>query len=97
MIELSNRTENPASNWTRTSSITTLSFVRTRNRGEVIMNRIQKAATAFMALSITLVGATLVIAPLALADVRPAASHHGVWSIAQTPAPSRGAPSLRHG
>ena len=61
------------------------------------MNRIQKAAAAFMALSITLVGATLVTAPLALADLRPAASHHGVSSIAQTPTASQGTPSLRHG
>jgi len=84
VIELSNRTENPASNWTRTSSITTLSFVGTRNRGEVIMNRIQKTATAFMALTITLVGATLATAPLAFADVRPASLHHVMSSLTQS-------------
>jgi hypothetical protein len=32
------------------------------------MNRIQKAATAFIALTITVVGAILVTAPLSLAD-----------------------------
>jgi len=97
VIELSNRIENPASNWTRTSSITTLSFVGTRNRGEVIMNRIQKTATAFMALTITLVGATLVTAPLALADMRPATLHHGASSLVQSPAASLGTRSLRQG
>lgn len=34
------------------------------------MNRIQKAATLVIALTITLVGATLVTAPLALANVQ---------------------------
>ena len=71
-------------------------FVATRNLGEIIMNRIQKAATAFMALSITLVGAALVTAPLALADLRPAGLHHGMPSIAQTTA-SKGTPRVRHG
>lgn len=76
---------------------TTLSFVATRNRGELIMNHIQKAATAFVALIITLVGATLVTAPLALAEYRPAVLHHGIASIAQGPAPSAEAPALRRG
>jgi hypothetical protein len=79
------------------SSVTTLSFVETRNRGELIMNRIQKAATAFMALTITLVGATLVTAPLALADIRPAALHHAMSSIAQSPTASMRTASPRHG
>jgi hypothetical protein len=61
------------------------------------MNRLQKTAAAFMALTITLVGATLATAPLALADVRPAALHHGMSSIAQSPTASKGTPSLRHG
>jgi hypothetical protein len=39
------------------------------------MNRIQKAATAFIALTITLAGAILVTAPLALADSHWAVSH----------------------
>jgi len=71
-------------------------IVATRRLGEMIMNRIQKAATAFMALSITLVGAALVTAPLALADLRPAGLHHGMSSIAQTTA-SKATPRLRHG
>ena len=61
------------------------------------MNTIQKAATAFMALTITLVGATLATAPLALADLRPAALHQGTSSVAQSPTASKGTPSLRHG
>ena len=60
------------------------------------MNRIQKTAAAFMALTITLVGATLATAPLALADLRPAGLHQGMSSIAQTSAP-KGTPRLRHG
>jgi hypothetical protein len=39
------------------------------------MNRIQKAATAFIALTITLAGAILVTAPLALADSHRAVSY----------------------
>ena len=39
------------------------------------MNRIQRAATACIALTITLVGAILVTAPLALADSHWAVSH----------------------
>lgn len=61
------------------------------------MNTIQKAATAFMALTITLVGATLATAPLALADLRPAALHHGISSIAQGPTVSMGTRTLRQG
>ena len=60
------------------------------------MNRLQKAATAFMALTITLVGATLATAPLALADMRPAASHH-VTSVAHSPTAAIGTQSLRQG
>jgi hypothetical protein len=96
VIELSNRIENPASNWTRISSINA-ELRGNRNRGEVIMNRIQKTAAAFMALTITLVGATLATAPLALADVRPAALHHVISSLAQSATASKGTPRLRHG
>lgn len=65
MFEYSNEIENPASNgYTQ--------------RGEVIMNPFQKAAAAVIALAITLVGATFVTAPLALADVHPLASHQAV-------------------
>ena len=39
------------------------------------MNRIQKATAAAIALTITLVGAVCVTAPLALADVHPVAVH----------------------
>lgn len=96
-IELSNRLESPASNWTRIDSVSTLSFVGTRNRGEVIMNPIQKAATAFMALTITLVGATLVTAPLALADIRPVTLHYAVPLLAQSAMASMRTPSPRQG
>ena len=61
------------------------------------MNRIQKAASAFMALTITLVGATLVTAPLALADIRPAALHHVMSSLARSATVSTGTSSLRQG
>ena len=61
------------------------------------MNTIQKTVTAFMALTITLVGATLATAPLALADLRPAALHHGISSIAQSPVVSMANRALRHG
>ena len=61
------------------------------------MNRMQKAATAFVALTITLVGSTLVSAPLALADLRPAVLTHGMSSIAQGRTASMGAPGLRQG
>ncbi|HEX3843595.1 MAG TPA: hypothetical protein VHV80_04485 [Steroidobacteraceae bacterium] len=61
------------------------------------MNRIQKATTAFMALTITLVGATLVTAPLALADMHPAALPHVMSPLAQSATPSTGMPSLRQG
>lgn len=39
------------------------------------MNRIQKAVTACMALTITLLGAAGVTAPLAFASLQPAALH----------------------
>ena len=42
------------------------------------MNTIQKATTALVALVITFVGATLVTAPLALADVHHASSHQAM-------------------
>lgn len=61
------------------------------------MNRIQKTATAFVALTITLVGATLVTAPLALTDFRPAVLRHGTPSLAQSPTASAEAPGLRRG
>jgi hypothetical protein len=62
------------------------------------MNSIQKAATAVIALVITLVGGTLATAPLALADVQHAALHKSVSvSRAQASSSRAGAPSLRHG
>ena len=61
------------------------------------MNRIQKTATAFMALTITLVGATLATAPLALADVRPASLHHVISSLAQSTTVSAVASNVRQG
>lgn len=42
------------------------------------MNRIQKLLAALTALTVTLVGAGLVTAPMALADMQPAATHYGV-------------------
>jgi hypothetical protein len=50
------------------------------NRGEVIMGHIQKATAAAIALTITLVGSTLAVAPMARADSQQimARAHH--WS-----------------
>lgn len=61
------------------------------------MNRIQKAVTVFVALTITLVGATLATAPLGLVDVRPAASHQGKSSFAQSATAWMGAMGSRRG
>ena len=66
----SNHPETYASNRAQTSG--------TRNAGEVIMNRIQKAAAAAIALTITLAGAVFVTAPMALADMQPLAFHQDV-------------------
>ena len=97
MFEHTNGFENPASNGTRRASVTHLRFADTRNEGEVIMNRIQKAVAAVVALTITLVGAAFVTAPMALADMRPIASHR-VMSVPCAPFnASAQAPSLRHG
>lgn len=62
------------------------------------MNRIQKAAAAVIALAITLVGATFVTAPLALADVHPLASHQAMSVSCLAPNSSfMRTPSVRHG
>lgn len=62
------------------------------------MNRIQKATAAAIALTITLVGAVCVTAPLALADVHPIAVHQ---VVSATIAERNGSPAqmtgLRHG
>jgi len=60
------------------------------------MNRIQKAVAAAMALTITLVGAAAVTAPIAFADVQSSAFHqaHSV-SGAQPYSPTT-MPRLRH-
>lgn len=97
MFEHTNRFENPASNGTRIATVTYLRSVRTRKRGEVIMNRIQKAVAAFVALTITLLGAAFVTAPMALADMQPAAVHQTVSAPCVQPNSSIGTSSLRHG
>jgi hypothetical protein len=53
-----------------------LSSSQTHNRGELIMNSIHKAAALVIALTITLTGATLVTAPLALAGSQSLSLHH---------------------
>lgn len=70
MSNHSNDIENPASNRTQTPE--------THKVGEVIMNTIQKAAAAVVALTITLVGSVCVTAPMAFADVQPLAMHQAV-------------------
>ena len=80
------------------ATVTYLRRADTSNRGEVIMNRIQKATAAAVALTITLVGAVCVTAPLALADVHPIAVHQVVsgTSAEHSNSPVR-MTSLRHG
>jgi hypothetical protein len=50
------------------------------NRGEVIMGQIHKATAAAIALTITLMGATLVTAPMTLSDSQRAVAHAHQWS-----------------
>jgi hypothetical protein len=50
-----------------------------------MMNRLQKAAAAAIALAITLAGATLATAPLALADIHAQASHRVVYHFTLSP------------
>jgi hypothetical protein len=69
MSSHSNHLESFASNRTQTSDT---------KSGEVIMNRMQKAAAAVVAFAITLVGSVCVTAPMALADVQPLALHQAV-------------------
>lgn len=75
MLEASNDIENPASNGCGFRKAHTERAERMQNRGEVMMNSIQKATAAVIALIITLVGGTLATAPLALADVQHVAFH----------------------
>lgn len=62
------------------------------------MIRIQKAAAAVIALTITLAGAAFVTAPMALADMQPLAFHQEVSaSHAQLAGHSTVKASSRHG
>jgi len=61
------------------------------------MNRIQKAVAAFVALTITLLGAAFVTAPMALADMQPIATHQAVSISCAQPRSSTATTSLRHG
>jgi hypothetical protein len=89
MSNHSNDLENFASNRTQTSDT---------NSGEVIMNRIQKAAAAVVALTITLAGAAFVTAPMALADMQPLAMHQGVSVVvAKIDNYYKGVTGTRHG
>ena len=47
------------------------------------MNRIQKATVSAIALTITLVGATLVTAPITLPDSQRVVTHAHAWSAGQ--------------
>ena len=53
-----------------------LSSSQTHNRGQLIMNSIYKAVALVIALTITLAGATLATAPLALAGSQSFTLHH---------------------
>lgn len=97
MFDHTNRIEKSASNGTRTATVTYVHFGRSRNRGELTMNRIQKAVAAAIALTITALGAAFVTAPMALADMQPAASHQAASVACAQSASSTRAPGSRHG
>jgi hypothetical protein len=59
------------------------------------MNRIQKAVTAAMALTITLVGAAAVTAPIAFADIQASAFRQAHVASGAQPNPTA-MPRLRH-
>lgn len=60
------------------------------------MNRIQKAVTAAMALTITLIGAAAVTAPIAFADVQSTALHQAHSVPGAQPNSPIAMPRLRH-
>jgi hypothetical protein len=60
------------------------------------MNRIQKAAAAAMALTITLMGAAAVTAPMAFADVQSPALHQAHSAPGAQPNSPTAMPSSRH-
>jgi hypothetical protein len=60
------------------------------------MNRIQKAVTAAMAFTITLVGAAAVTAPIAFADVQASALHQAPAVSGAQPYSPTAMPRLRH-
>lgn len=61
------------------------------------MNRLQKAAAALIALTVTLAGATFATAPLALADVHALALHRLVSVSYPALTTSESTPSVQHG
>lgn len=62
------------------------------------MNRIQKAAAAVVAFTITLAGAAFVTAPMALADVQPLGAHQSVSVVvAKIDNYYKGVAGRRHG
>jgi hypothetical protein len=87
MNDRTNAFQRPASKGAGIATVTYLRAAHTRGsvhastRGEVIMNRIQKAAAAVMALTITVAGAAFVTAPMALADMQPLALHQEVSAL----------------
>jgi|SRR5690242_1439790 hypothetical protein len=97
MFDHSNDLANRASNRTQIATVTYLSPKGVDNRGEVIMNRIQKAITAALALTITACGAAFVTAPMALADMQTVAFHQST-SVVYAPHDSSIRPQApRHG
>lgn len=89
MSNHSNHLENFASNRTQTPET---------HSGEVIMNRLQKAAAAVVAFTITLAGAAFVTAPMALADMQPLAVHQSSFVVlAKIDNYYKGVTGTRHG
>lgn len=87
MNDHTNAFQSPASKGAGITKVTHLCAAHTRGsvnaciRGEVIMNRMQKAAAAVIALTITLAGAAFVTAPMALADMQPLAFHQELSAL----------------
>lgn len=75
MFDHTNDFASRASNRTQIATVTYLRPRGAEKRGEVTMNRIQKAVTAALALTITLCGAAFVTAPMALADMQTVGLH----------------------
>ena len=97
MFNPTNDLANPASNRTRIATVTDLRPTGTDTRGEIIMNGIQKAITAALALTITVCGAAFVTAPMTLANTQTTAFHQSTFIAYVQPNSSTQTSALRQG